>query len=86
MPILSVFFGIVVRMYHADHPPPHFHVQYGDQSAVIEIRTGEISQGNLSSRVRKMVEEWRKDHLKELEKAWDDAQNLMNLKKITPLK
>lgn len=23
MPILSVFFGIVIRMWHDDHPPPH---------------------------------------------------------------
>jgi len=28
MPILSVFFGIIVRMWHDDHPPPHIHVEY----------------------------------------------------------
>jgi hypothetical protein len=25
---LSEFYGIVVEMYFADHPPPHFHARY----------------------------------------------------------
>ena len=32
MPIISMFYGIIVRMYHFDndrHKSPHFHVQYG---------------------------------------------------------
>ncbi len=29
VPQTSQFFGIVVAMYHDDHPPPHFHVRYG---------------------------------------------------------
>jgi len=28
MPIISSFFGIYVRMYFADHAPPHVHVEY----------------------------------------------------------
>jgi hypothetical protein len=28
MPIISTFFGIVVRMYFDDHGPPHIHVAY----------------------------------------------------------
>ena len=30
MPTLSIFFGIVIRMYFDDHPPPHFHAIYGE--------------------------------------------------------
>jgi hypothetical protein len=29
MPTLSEFFGILIRMYWDDHPPPHFHAIYG---------------------------------------------------------
>jgi hypothetical protein len=25
MPTISEFFGILIRMYWDDHPPPHFH-------------------------------------------------------------
>jgi len=28
MPAISVFFGITIRMYYADHSPPHFHAEY----------------------------------------------------------
>lgn len=47
MPILSVFFGIIVRMWHDDHPPPHIHVEYQGFEALVRIDTGEISQGRL---------------------------------------
>ena len=47
MPILSVFFGIIVRMWHDDHPPPHIHVEYQGFEALVAIQTGEISEGRL---------------------------------------
>lgn len=34
MPIISMFFGIVVRMYADDHNPPHVHVEYQGNKAV----------------------------------------------------
>jgi hypothetical protein len=37
MPEISRFLGIVVTMYDGDHPPPHFHVRYGNFKAVISI-------------------------------------------------
>ena len=39
MPILSVFFGIIVRMWHDDHPPPHIHVEYQGFEALVDVRT-----------------------------------------------
>src|SRR3954447_25448057 len=32
VPRISEFYGIVIEMYYADHPPPHFHARYGDDS------------------------------------------------------
>ena len=34
MPTISVFYGIVVKMFFADHEPPHIHVEYGGDEAV----------------------------------------------------
>jgi hypothetical protein len=37
MPILSMFYGIIVRMYYSDnkqHHAPHIHVEYGGDKAV----------------------------------------------------
>ena len=42
MPILSVFFGMIVRMWHDDHPPPHVHVEYQGFVAQVSIETGDI--------------------------------------------
>ena len=39
MPEISRFFGIIVQMYYADHDPPHFHVRYAGQKALIAIET-----------------------------------------------
>jgi len=35
MPEISRFFGTIIAMYYNDHSPPHFHVRYGDQKAIV---------------------------------------------------
>ena len=47
MPVISFFFGIYIRMYHAGHGPAHFHVEYQGHEALIVIETGEILAGKL---------------------------------------
>lgn len=37
MPEVSRFFGIVIRMFYNDHAPPHFHAEYGEHEALVEI-------------------------------------------------
>jgi len=85
MPVISVFFGIMIRMYHADHAPPHFHAMYGDHDAIVEIVSGRIIAGHLPPRVRSLVEEWRRKRVSELKRAWQDAQNLKAPRRIKPL-
>jgi len=36
---ISEFFGILIRMYWDDHPPPHFHALYGEHEAQYNIAT-----------------------------------------------
>jgi hypothetical protein len=45
MPTISQFYGITIRMYFDDHPPPHFHAYYGSDAAKIEIDTLRVSEG-----------------------------------------
>lgn len=40
MPIVSIFLGIVVRLFHEDHPPPHMHAKYAKHRAIIDIAPG----------------------------------------------
>ena len=51
MPIISSFFGIYVRMYFADHAPPHFHVEYQGHEALVGIADGSLLQGELLNRI-----------------------------------
>ena len=47
MPVISRFYGIVIRMYfiQAEHNPPHIHAIYGDDVAEIAIQDGKILDG-----------------------------------------
>lgn len=85
MPEICRFFGIVITMHHSDHPPPHFHVRYGDQKALIAIQSLSLLRGSLSPRVFGMVMEWAAIHQSELMANWDLAREQAPLRKITPL-
>jgi len=66
MPIVSVFFGIIVRMWHDDHPPPHIHVEYQGFEALVQIQTGQVSKGKLPRKVATIIQEWCLTHQREL--------------------
>ncbi len=42
MPVISAFYGILIRMYFNDHAPPHFHARYGEFEGTVEIGTPEV--------------------------------------------
>ncbi len=85
MPEISRFFGIIISIYYNDHPPPHFHVRYGQQKAIIEIESLMILEGKLSSRVLGLVIEWATSHQAELLKNWNLARQQDHLEPIQPL-
>lgn len=85
MPEISRFFGIIITMYYNDHPPPHFHVRYNQQKAIVSIETVEILEGELTSRLFKLVIEWLTLYQAELMENWELARENQPLNKITPL-
>lgn len=74
MPTISWFFGISIRMYFGDHPPPHFHAYYENSVAMIEIETGDVLAGRLPPRVARLVETWRERYVQDLRAAWRRAE------------
>ncbi len=86
MPEISRFFGIIIKMYFDEHPPPHFHAEYGEQEALIDINTLAIISGQLSPRALGLVMEWAALHRDELRQVWERARNKESLGKIAPLK
>ena len=85
MPVVSTFFGIVVRMYYSEHNPPHIHVEYQLNKAVIDFQ-GNVLKGNLESKTAlKLVCEWIGLHANELIDDWNAAREGRAIKKIAPL-
>jgi hypothetical protein len=85
MPEVSRFFGIIVQMYYSDHEPPHFHVRYSGQKALIAIETLALLRGHLSPRALGLVTEWAAMHRAELMEEWVLARAEAQLKPIAPL-
>ncbi len=74
MPTISEFFGILIRMYWDDHPPPHFHAIYGEHEAQYNIATLDVIHGKLPRRAHALVVEWASLHKDELMKNWERCQ------------
>ena len=66
MPEISRFYGIIILMFFGDHEPPHFHVRYSGYKAKVEIKTGEIMEGDLPRRALRLIQDWIEIHESEL--------------------
>jgi len=85
MPTISVFYGILIRMFFNDHAPPHFHARYGEFEATIDIGTSAVLQGQLPSRALNLVQEWAIIHREELLEDWRLCRDNVQPNKVEPL-
>lgn len=81
MPVISRFYGIIIKMFFLDHNPPHFHAIYNEYNALININTLEIIEGDLPKKAEALVLEWAKNYQKDLIEIW----NSQEFKKLPPL-
>ncbi len=84
MPLISSFYGLVVKMYfqQKEHNPPHIHVLYQNtMMGAFDIRTGAMMEGDLPARAQSLVREWLNLHQAELLAMWDTQE----FKKLPPL-
>lgn len=88
MPTISMFYGIIIRMYCApnEQNPPHFHVCYQDYKAIIDINSCELTEGKLPNKQLKLVLAWAELRQEELLADWQLAQNGEFPYKIEPLR
>ena len=86
MPVLSRFYGIIIRMYFLpkEYNPPHIHVIYQDETFSLTIKDLVIIDGerNPSTRTLSMVKEWVLLHQDELLTMWETQ----DIHEIEPLK
>ena len=83
MPVLSRFYGIIIRMYflQKEHNPPHIHAIYNEDTAAIDFVTGDVIEGYLPPKALALVREWSSVHRDELQEIWETQ----NFKDIAPL-
>lgn len=74
MPTISIFYGIAIRMFLADHSPPHFHAIYGEFEATFSIETGKLLKGRFPKTATKLVQEWVGINRVALFEDWNLAQ------------
>jgi hypothetical protein len=85
MPVISTFFGIVIRMYYREHGALHFHAEYHDQQATFTF-DGKVLAGGLDSRTAiRLIREWCLAHEPELEANWKRISAGEPLERIAPL-
>ena len=86
MPTISMFFGIIIRMYNnGEHNPPHFHATYQDYNAVFNME-GELTEGDMPRKQQRLITAWTEIHKDELIANWELAINEQPLYKIDPLR
>jgi len=85
MPVLSKFYGIVIRMVFTRSFTAHFHAIYGQWELVVGISPLRVIQGDAPGRVRDMVLEWAEQHERELLNDWNRCGLAMPPLPIAPL-
>jgi hypothetical protein len=84
VPEISRFLGIVIRMYYREHPPAHFHAEYGEYEITVEIDSG-IVTGQFPKHALRAVLEWYELRRAELSEDWERARQELPLVRIEPL-
>ena len=72
MPTLSMFYGILVRMYKessVQHNFPHIHAAYNEYESVVKF-DGTVLEGKLPSKQMKLLLAWMAIHEEELIANW----------------
>ena len=85
MPIISAFFGIVIRMFYREHEPPHFHAFYAGSKAQLRIEPIGVLRGDLPPRPLALIVEWASMHRAELLANWDRLRREEPPVRIPPL-
>ena len=89
MPVISMFYGIIIRMFYFDnkeHHLPHIHMEYSGQKAVVSIPGGDLLTGKFPAGKLKLVQAWIEIHEDELMANWQLATEGSTVFKIDALK
>jgi hypothetical protein len=82
MPVVARIDGIKIQFYDDEHPPPHFHAEYAEHVAVIDIETLTILRGHLPRPQYRKLVAWAESRREALLQAWAMCRSDLNPGKI----
>lgn len=88
MPTLSIFYGIIIRMYKeigGKHNVPHIHAEYSGEEVVVAL-DGNILEGSIPKNKQKLVDAWIEIHKEDLEANWKLLSEGQQYFRIEPLR
>lgn len=83
MPEISRFYGIIIKMFFKpkEHEPSHIHALYGEFMGIFDLKSLEMTEGDLPRKAQDLVKEWLEKHQEDLLKMWNEQ----NIWKLPPL-
>lgn len=88
MPTLSMFYGIIVRMYNekgSQHNLPHIHAEYQGYEIVVTLEC-QVIEGSMPNNKLRLIYAWIEIHRDELYANWSLLTSGEKHFKIEPLK
>ena len=85
MPVVALFHGIRILLYWDDRNPPHFHAEYAEHTAEVDIRRSVVIAGYLPRRQLRLVLAWALLYEDELMQNWELARDRQPLRSIQGL-
>ena len=76
MPVLSRFYGIIIRMYflQSEHNPPHIHAIFGEYFGMFSLLTAEMLEGDIPSKEQGLVREFIEQNKEVLLHMWETQE------------
>jgi len=85
MPVIAIFFGIVIRMYYKEHEPRHFHAEHQGQYGKFDFDGRQLA-GNITSRTAlRLIRKWAQLNRPALDANWANISAGRPLDRIPPL-
>ena len=83
MPEISRFYGIIIKMFFKpkEHEPSHIHALYGEHVGIFDLKTMEMTEGDLPIKAQGLIKEWLSRNQESLLQMWDSQK----LRKLPPL-
>ena len=85
MPVIAIFFGIVIRMHYKEHEPRPFHAEHQSQQGKFDF-DGNQTVGNITSRnALRLIRQWAQLNRAALDLNWANISAGKPLNRIPPL-